>query len=182
MNIATLMTIVLAATASAIPLPGVQNDGDDKLHVVLPRDAIPAISDPEFEPVSRADRSMADEELVIGLVGEHEQRAYSAWQLDRHEIVNDIFDGRPVAVTWCPLCGTGIVYSRQIAGQLLTLECGPEEARRLSFALRIVQPGSQPIGHTRAAAARRQASWQGTNHRPPIDRWRNSVCREGCAR
>jgi hypothetical protein len=33
-------------------------------------------------------------------VGAKEQRAYSTWQLDRHEIVNDVFEGRPVAVTW----------------------------------------------------------------------------------
>lgn len=72
----------------------------DRIEVVLPRDAIPAIDKPEFEPASSADRAMADNELVIGLVGEREQRAYSTWQLDRHEIVNDVFEGRPVAVTW----------------------------------------------------------------------------------
>jgi len=73
---------------------------DDRIQVVLPRDAIPAIDAPEFEPADRADRAMADEELVIGLVGERERRAYSTWQLDRHEIVNDVFEGRPIAVTW----------------------------------------------------------------------------------
>ncbi|MBI3049980.1 MAG: DUF3179 domain-containing protein [Acidobacteria bacterium] len=72
----------------------------DRIEVVLPRDAIPAIDNPEFEPAAAADRVMADDELVIGLVGEREQRAYSTWQLDRHEIVNDTFDGRPIAVTW----------------------------------------------------------------------------------
>jgi len=67
---------------------------------VLPRDAIPAIDDPRFESVAEADRYLADNELMIGLVGETEQRAYSTWQLDRHEIVNDVFEGRPIAVTW----------------------------------------------------------------------------------
>ena len=67
---------------------------------VLPRDAIPAIDDPRFESVAEADRYLADNELMIGLVGEREQRAYSTWQLDAHEIVNDVFEGRPVAVTW----------------------------------------------------------------------------------
>ena len=73
---------------------------ENVLQVVLPRDAIPAISNPEFVPASRVGRDMADHELVIGVVGEHEQRAYSTWQLDRHEIVNDTFEGRPIAVTW----------------------------------------------------------------------------------
>ena len=67
---------------------------------VLPRDAIPAINHPLFETVAEADRYLADNELMIGLVGETEQRAYSTWQLDRHEIVNDVFEGRPIAVTW----------------------------------------------------------------------------------
>jgi len=67
---------------------------------VLPRDAIPAIDDPRFESVADADRVLADDEVMIGLVGESEQRAYSTWQLDAHEIVNDVFEGRPIAVTW----------------------------------------------------------------------------------
>lgn len=71
----------------------------DRLIEVLPRDAIPAIDRPTFEPVARA-RGFDANELMIGLVGADEQRAYSTWQLDRHEIVNDIFDGKPVAVTW----------------------------------------------------------------------------------
>ncbi len=57
-----------------------------------------AIFEPEFEPAAKA--GLADRELVIGVVGEKEQRAYSTWQLDRHEIVNDMFEGRPIAVTW----------------------------------------------------------------------------------
>ena len=71
----------------------------DQLQVVLPRDAIPSIDKPTFEPVSTA-RSLDNREPVIGVVGEREQRAYSTWQLDRHEIVNDMFEGRPIAVTW----------------------------------------------------------------------------------
>lgn len=43
---------------------------------------------------------MSDDELIIGVVGEREQRGYSTWQLDRHEIVNDTFESRPIAVTW----------------------------------------------------------------------------------
>lgn len=79
---------------------GAQDPEDNRLYVVLEKDAIPAIDEPEFVSVDEADRRMADEELVIGLVGEREQRAYSTWQLDRHEIVNDVFEGQPVAVTW----------------------------------------------------------------------------------
>lgn len=86
---------------------------------VLPRDAIPAIDRPTFEAVAKA-RTFDANEPMIGLVGTSERRAYSTWQLDRHEIVNDTLEGRPVAVTWCPLCGTAIVYARTVAGRTLT--------------------------------------------------------------
>ncbi len=89
--------VILASVVSA---PGMQS-GDDTLHVVLPKDAIRAIDRPAFEPAEKADGVMDNDELVIGLVGEREQRAYSTWQLDHHEIVNDVFEGRPIAVTWC---------------------------------------------------------------------------------
>ena len=92
----TRVSIILATTTAVVALAAAQ----EGLEVVLPRDAIPAINEPEFEPADKADRVMADEELVIGLVGEREQRAYSPWQLDRHEIVNDVFERRPIAVTW----------------------------------------------------------------------------------
>ena len=91
-----LMLGVLAAAAVAMAAP--QDDRDNALHVVLPRDAIPAIFNPEFEEASEA--RLADHELVIGVVGDREQRAYSTWLLDRREIVNDTFEGRPIAVTW----------------------------------------------------------------------------------
>lgn len=71
----------------------------ERLVVVLPKDAIPSIDRPEFEAVPKA-KSFDNDELMIGVVGEHEQRGYSTWQLDRHEIVNDSFEGRPIAVTW----------------------------------------------------------------------------------
>ena len=113
------MVLFVVILASIVPVPAMQS-GDDELYVVLPKDAIRAIDRPAFEPADKADRVMASEELVIGLVGEREQRAYSTWQLDRYEIVNDVFEGRPVAVTWCPLCGTGVVYDRTVGSRTLT--------------------------------------------------------------
>lgn len=71
----------------------------DAIVQVLPRDAIPAIDRPTFDPAAKA-RGLDSNELMIGVVGVGEQRAYSTWQLDRHEIVNDTFEGKPIAVTW----------------------------------------------------------------------------------
>jgi len=100
MNLSTGLLVALATSVAVVTIAAAQGSLEDDLHIVVPRDAIPAINKPEFEPVERADRYMNDRELVIGLVSEKEQRAYSTWQLDRHEIVNDTFEGRPVAVTW----------------------------------------------------------------------------------
>lgn len=94
------MRFAVVLTGAAIVAAGAMVGGQaEQIHVVLPRDAIPAIDKPEFDDASKA-KSLADRELVIGIAGEHEQRAYSTWQLDRHEIVNDVFEGQPIAVTW----------------------------------------------------------------------------------
>ena len=71
------------------------------VHNVLPVDAIPAILEPTFVSGKAADRIMADEEQVIGVVGpKGTSVAYSTWHLDHHEIVNDMVDGVALAVTW----------------------------------------------------------------------------------
>ncbi|PJB31290.1 MAG: hypothetical protein CO109_10760, partial [Deltaproteobacteria bacterium CG_4_9_14_3_um_filter_65_9] len=37
-----------------------------------------------------------------------------------HEIVNDTLAGVPIAVTYCPLCNSAIVYDRRVAGKATT--------------------------------------------------------------
>lgn len=91
------IAIVVWLLGGAAAVGGAQQP--DRLIVVLPKDAIPSIDRPEFEAAPKA-KFFGNNELMIGLVGEREQRAYSTWQLDRHEIVNDTFEGRPIAVTW----------------------------------------------------------------------------------
>ena len=68
---------------------------------VLPRDAIPSIDAPTYVSADEADAFMRADEPVLGVVGaEGTARAYSAWHLDHHEIVNDVLDGEPIAATW----------------------------------------------------------------------------------
>jgi len=77
---------------------------------VLPRDAIPSVDDPSFGN----DYFGEPEDDVLVLEREGEARAYPVRVLDFHEVVNDSVGGRPVAVTWCPLCGAGVVYDREV--------------------------------------------------------------------
>ena len=70
------------------------------------RDAIKPIYEPEYGPVS-AGEWLDDADLVIGYESDSGTFAYPLRLLDAHEIVNDLVDGVPVAVTYCPLCHSG---------------------------------------------------------------------------
>ena len=72
----------------------------DTLFKLLEPDAIPAIRKPVYVSGEEAAKQMSADEPVIGLIINGEKRAYSLWQLDHHEIVNDNFGDTPVAVTW----------------------------------------------------------------------------------
>jgi thiol-disulfide isomerase/thioredoxin len=84
------------------------------------RDGIPAITDPKFVTVDQADEWLEPKEPVIQVEVEGDVRAYPIQILMWHEIVNDTIGDVPVAVTFCPLCNTGIAFERRIDGQTLT--------------------------------------------------------------
>ncbi|HCP81182.1 MAG TPA: hypothetical protein DIT67_06180 [Octadecabacter sp.] len=85
-----------------------------------PRDGIPALDDPTFIEVSDESRIEGREPVItLELQGET-PRAYPIRYLMWHEIVNDEVDGRPIAVTFCPLCNSGITFDRRVGGQVLT--------------------------------------------------------------
>ena len=71
-----------------------------QLITVLGFDAIPAILEPEFVTADVAEQWMQPDEQVLGLTINGESKAYSIPFLSRHEIVNDVVGGVPVAVTW----------------------------------------------------------------------------------
>ncbi|MEF8780729.1 MAG: DUF3179 domain-containing protein [Haloferacaceae archaeon] len=109
---------------------------------VLPRDAIPSVDDPEFVPVDAPERVDPDPGDVIVVdpdslpgagraddavrAGDAAAKAYPVRYLHFHEIVNDALAGVPVAVTWCPLCGSAVVYESRVEvdGGQRTLEFG----------------------------------------------------------
>jgi hypothetical protein len=111
----------------AIDLSSIQSGG-------LPRDAIPSIDDPKFVSVqerqdcvdTRSDGAsnkrecLADTEPVIGLEIDGDARAYPLRILTWHEIVNDRVGGTPVAVTYCPLCNSAMVFDATVDGRRLT--------------------------------------------------------------
>ncbi|RMF21720.1 MAG: DUF3179 domain-containing protein, partial [Bacteroidetes bacterium] len=84
-----------------------------------PRDGIPAIERPRFVAPEEAD-FLNERDLVLGVVWNGIAKAYPIAILDYHEIVNDDFGGEPVAVTWCPLCGSGVAFRAEVDGQRKT--------------------------------------------------------------
>ncbi len=84
-----------------------------------PPDGIPSIDAPLFEPAGGVDW-IADDEPVIALDLDGDQRAYPVQILHWHEIVNDTVAGRPVAVTYCPLCNSALAFDRQVGDRLLS--------------------------------------------------------------
>ena len=83
-----------------------------------PKDGIPSIDDPQFVAVDEA-TALSPTEPLISLVIDGEARAYPLRILMWHEIVNDTVAGVPVAITYCPLCNSGIVFDRRLAGRVL---------------------------------------------------------------
>jgi hypothetical protein len=83
-----------------------------------PPDGIPAIDRPEFVPAAQAEPWLAPREPVLAVEVAGDARAYPLQILMWHEIVNDTVGGRPVAVTYCPLCNSGLVFDRRVDGVL----------------------------------------------------------------
>ena len=93
-----------------VPLDKIKSGGP-------PKDGIPSIDDPQF--VNSLDAEfVSDDDLVIGVNINGEQKAYPLFILVWHEIVNDDIGGTPVAVTYCPLCFTNQVFDRNVDGKI----------------------------------------------------------------
>ena len=96
-------------SSSSVPVYEILNGGP-------PRDGIPALYFPAA--VSAAEAPWRDEDRVIGVTLDGVSRAYPIGILDWHELVNDTLGGRHILVSYCPLCGTGMVFDREIGGQV----------------------------------------------------------------
>jgi len=83
------------------------------------QDAIPPIHHPKYETVSDA-TWMRDRDVVLGYADGDQAWAYPIRILNLHEIVNDTLAGEQVLISYCPLCYTGIVHSRNLGDRVLT--------------------------------------------------------------
>ena len=121
------LPLLLAALLPA-SLPAQQGLGFDLSNATVPPDqirrggpppdGIPAIDEPRFTPAGEVDW-LGPADTVLGFVRGGEARAYPVRILNWHEIVNDTVAGRPIAVTYCPLCASGMIFSREVGGAIL---------------------------------------------------------------
>ena len=90
------------------------------------RDGIPAIDSPRFVSADSASEWLGEKEPVIALQLDGVARAYPLQILMYHEIVNDELAGKPVSVTFCPLCNASIVFEREVTleGDSIVLDFG----------------------------------------------------------
>lgn len=116
----SISSIPITQQAGEIPDEEILSGGPGK-------DGIPSIDDPKFISVEEA-TFLDDDDFGIGIAHKGGTRFYPFQILVWHEIVNDVLplnvssEGLPIAVTYCPLCRTGVTYDRRIDGE--TVEFG----------------------------------------------------------
>ena len=76
-------------------------------------DGIPALVNPKLRAAKDADY-LIDSEPVFGVSINGDQRAYPLRILDWHEMANDVVGGKPVALAYCTLCGSGVLYDTTV--------------------------------------------------------------------
>lgn len=87
------------------------------------KDGIPALVNPAFlKPGERV--WTRPDDLVFGVEINGDARAYPLRILDWHEMFNDVIGGVPLALAYCTLCGSGILFETALPGRDAPFEFG----------------------------------------------------------
>lgn len=102
--------------ASAVTREGVTSlvPNDQLYNGGVVEGGIPALTNPKYDSVIASDSVIADSLLGIDLEIDGMHRFYPVQIMNWHEVVNDTIGGKNLAITYCPLCGTGVVYDRTV--------------------------------------------------------------------
>ena len=77
------------------------------------KDGIPSLDNPDLLSVAQADYLRGDD-LVFGESINGDARAYPLRIMGWHEMFNDVIGGVPLALAYCTLCGSGILFETDI--------------------------------------------------------------------
>ncbi|MEL6106022.1 MAG: DUF3179 domain-containing (seleno)protein [Planctomycetota bacterium] len=86
----------------------------DEIHRLLPKDRIPALTDPETESAKESAAWLKPQSRLIEVQRNGRVFGVPLQILDAHEIVNTTLGEEPIAITYCPLCDSAVVFSRRI--------------------------------------------------------------------
>lgn len=116
------MALVLTDFAATAPKADDVKNGFEVSDALVPaneifwggvrRDGIPAIDEPNFVSPDKA-IFLRDWDRVLGVFHNGIAKAYPIKIMEKHEVVNDKFDGQAVTVTYCPLCFSGMTFDTQ---------------------------------------------------------------------
>lgn len=93
--------------SSLIPIDEILSGGP-------PKDGIPSIDSPLFFDINSAQKNLPLDSKAIIVEYQNEIKAYPLPILNWHEIVNDTIGDKKITITYCPLCGTGVVFERTL--------------------------------------------------------------------
>jgi hypothetical protein len=80
-----------------------------------------SVDHPEFVPATQA-TFLSGSDVVIGVTSGGIAKAYPAADVGQHGVVHDPMPDGPIAVTWCGICNTGVVFTMQAKGRILHLD------------------------------------------------------------
>lgn len=104
----------------AAPAPAASANELDEISEMItsggpPPDGIPPVEKPTYISIAEASKQWKDDALVDTFVIDGQPRAYVRFITVWHEIVNETAGGKPIAVTYCPLTGSTLVFSGELA-------------------------------------------------------------------
>ena len=122
----------------------------------VPLGGIPELNDPARVPAAQADW-MVDDEIVLGVIANGQAVAYPLRILARHELANDTIGGEDLALVYCTLCRSALVFERNVAGERLDFQTSGLllNSNKIMYD---VQTGSL-WSHLRGVGYRRTATW-----------------------
>ena len=82
------------------------------------RDCIPSIDNPAYGSIEQ-DTLMQDQDIIMLVKYNGVRKGYPLKIMQGHEIVNDTFDGKPLAVTYCPLCASAVAFVPEVKGEMV---------------------------------------------------------------
>lgn len=121
--------LIVEKKAKYIPAGSGQKPFDVTRHIIAlgqiqsggpPKNGIPALDHPAFTSAAEADRSLRPEDIVLGAEFTGSAKAYPVRILNWHEVVNDDVGEQSVLISWCPLCGSAVVYDPRVNGHRYT--------------------------------------------------------------